>query len=457
MVECKACGMSYDENEYKVCPYCGEEALAELSSKQAAPGSLQTAEQAAPGSGVEKKQKNGSFGKEKKPAAGGLKYIITGAVVLAIIAAVIYAIFTFSNSGITVPDKYSTIQEAIDAAQDGDVIVIQVGVYKENIDFKGKNIILQSVDPDDQAIVDETIIDGGGGGSVVSFRSGEGEGAVLRGLTITRGSGVLVSGGSTPLIERCIIEDNIAEFGAGIAVFDSAPTIRDNIITGNTGFFGGGLYVDKSSPLIENNTITGNRAEMGSGMVIYAGSAPTVQGNTIEDNIATWHGGGIVVADNSNPLIKDNTITGNRAELNGGGILVEDAEPVIEDNYIFANRAANGGGIFVVNALTRTLVIKNNSIFDNLAHIAGGGLYLEESSPLVERNEFKDNISEYLGGAVAVNDSTPLFTHNVFENNQAQDVGSGGAVWISENSEYETADPDNNSYNSNTPDDLFWQ
>ncbi len=457
MADCKTCGMSYDRNQYQVCPYCGEESGEDSVINKEMSGSGAAVKESAGGSNDQKEKNRGSLDSDKRSAASSLKYIITGAVVLAIIAAVIYAIFAFSNSGITVPDKYPTIQEAIDAAEDGDVIVVQVGVYRENLDFRGKNITLQSVDPDDEAIVEETIIDGGGSGTVVSFRSGEGEGAVLSGLTITRGSGVLISGGSSPVIEKCVIEDNNAEFGAGIAIFDSAPTIRNNTIRGNSGFLGGGLYIEESSPLIENNLITGNRAEMGSGLVIISNSAPELVGNSIDNNTATRLGGGVVVAVYSTPAIRDNSITNNRAELNGGGLLIEESEPSVEDNFISANRAANGGGIFVVNTLSKALVIRNNNISDNLSYIAGGGLYLEGSSPTVENNEFKNNISEYLGGGAAINNSAPFFGSNIFENNQAQDVGSGGAVWISENSVYETAEPDTNRYTRNVPDDLFQQ
>jgi len=249
MADCKKCGMSYNRDEYEVCPYCGEEPGKDsVISGESFAGEKHLNDT---GRGVlnEKKIIRDGVDNSQKSAGNKLKFIITGVVILAIIAAVIYAIFAFSDSGITVPDKYATIQEAIDAAEDGDIIVVQAGVYRESIDFRGKNITLQSVDPDDKTVVEETIIDGGGSGTVVSFRSGENEGAVLSGLTITRGSGVLISGGSSPVIEKCIIEDNNAEFGAGIAVFDSSPTIRDNTITGNAGFLGGGLYIEESFKL----------------------------------------------------------------------------------------------------------------------------------------------------------------------------------------------------------------
>jgi parallel beta-helix repeat protein len=443
MNDCKNCGMNYDQSEYDFCPYCGQEAEEKIAD---------SAEET-PRKKIIKKEKPVSPEKSK-PAGNRLIYILIGLAALVIIAAAVSAVFIFSDSGVTVPDKYATIQEAIDAAEEGDEIVVQVGVYRENIDFKGKNIILRSTDPDDPAVVSETIIDGGGSGIVVSFRSGEGEGAVLSGFTVTRGSGIVISGSGSPVIEKCIIEDNTAEYGAGIYIVNSTPTIIENTIMGNSGSLGGGIFIEEASPWIEGNTITGNRSNMGSGIAIIYDSKPTVKDNVITDNYAANIGGGVLIAVGSNPLIEGNMITGNYAERNGGGLYIDESEPLIQENTISRNQAANGGGIFIVNSMGAPFLISANNIEDNISFIAGGGIYMQGSTPTIEGNNFTKNESEHLGGAMAVYISSPVLRLNIFESNQAKDVGRGGAIWFSTDSTLELNDPDDNTYLLNLPDDL---
>ncbi|MBW1673043.1 MAG: T9SS type A sorting domain-containing protein, partial [Deltaproteobacteria bacterium] len=113
-----------------------------------------------------------------------------------------------------------------------------------------------------------------------------------------------------------------ANYGGGIACYESNPTISNNIITGNSsGEVGGGISCFLSSPSISNNIITGNS----SGEV----------------------GGGVGCESSGSPTISNNTITGNSAEA-GGGILCSDSSPLITNTILWADSASDmGNEIFV--------------------------------------------------------------------------------------------------------------
>ncbi|MCH7839571.1 MAG: hypothetical protein IID38_04980, partial [Planctomycetes bacterium] len=84
--------------------------------------------------------------------------------------------------------QYPTIQDGINAASNGDEVIVAPGTYNETINFDGKAIILRSSNG-----ADVTTIDGAGlNTSVVTCSSGEGPDTVLQGFTITGGMGVIM-------------------------------------------------------------------------------------------------------------------------------------------------------------------------------------------------------------------------------------------------------------------------
>jgi len=215
-------------------------------------------------------------------------------------------------AGLVVPTVYRTIKAAIDAAKDGDVVVVLPGTYHENINFLGKAITVQSTDPSNPDVVDTTVIDGQDiDYSIVRFANNETAASVLSGLTIKGG------------------HKYDAHVGGGIYVREASPTIRNNHIRNQSAFFaGGGIYLVESRARIIDNVFTSNKSQSGGAIAVdgYA-RVPTITGNTFSENTA-GEGGAIFITSTylgSEPagatllILSDNTFTGNVATLYGGG------------------------------------------------------------------------------------------------------------------------------------------
>ena len=197
------------------------------------------------------------------------------------------SIFTFSTcptfgATISVPLDQPTVQAGINAAVEGDIVLVSPGVYVENLFYSGKDVTVQS-----EGGPFVTFVDGGDVTSVVIFSGGETSAAVLDGFTLTNGAGrvhhtELYGGGITcsfasPTIRNCRITGNHAEHCGGIDMYQSSPTITNCSITGNQAvLYGGGILCEASSPEITNCTIAGNSADRGGGIYIEDGSSPTI-------------------------------------------------------------------------------------------------------------------------------------------------------------------------------------
>ena len=256
---------------------------------------------------------------------------------------------------ITVPDDFATIQEAIDGAGAGDTILVRPGVYKENVDFKGKAVTLRSASgPKD------TVIDGNRTGSPVRFSTGEGQGSVLDGFRLCNGIGTRDSWN--------------LHSGGGIFCSGAAPAIINNVIADNeakSGYGGGIFLIDCQGALISGNLVTGNRSANCGGGIYSRLSCPVIEGNVIRGNEAAKFGGAITCSYSSSSSVVSNLLCDNRAGQCGGGLASYNSRPSIRNNTIFGNIAVmRGGGIYLW--LSNGAEVINNTLCENLADMGGG-------------------------------------------------------------------------------------
>jgi parallel beta-helix repeat protein len=301
--------------------------------------------------------------------------------------------------------QYSNIQDAINASSTGDTVLVKAGTYNENIIIDGKYITLTGEQGatiraanQSRAVVFIAHVPFNGGSNRV----------VVEGLTIT--------GGDAPLGQ-----------GGGMTIFDGAsPDIRNNTIEGNSANngYGGGITVSLNSyPTIRNNMIRNNHALSGGGGIFaYYNSAPVIYGNTIENNTTSGasitnggSSGGAIYLENipgnatvfSYPIILNNTILNNSAEFAGGGVMVRTGvNATIEGNTIQGNTAAYGGGIHM-ETTGSTSTIADNIITGNTAPANpsyagsgyGGGIALYDHSIVTLRSNTISGNQSSSGGA----------------------------------------------------------
>lgn len=150
-----------------------------------------------------------------------------------------------------VPAQYSTIQSAINASVNGDLILVSPGTYHESISYNGKNVTLRSTDGPDV-----TTISALGLGKRVVYFTSVSNAATLDGFTIRdgnptgtpltgHGGGILCCSSSSPTILNCIIRDNQAELGGGIYIClnSSGTRIGNTTVCNNLCFSGYGFDI----------------------------------------------------------------------------------------------------------------------------------------------------------------------------------------------------------------------
>jgi hypothetical protein len=194
---------------------------------------------------------------------------------------------------------FDAIQEGIDAAVDGDTVVVLDGTYtgegNRDLDFGGRLITLRSENGPDTCIVD-CVREGRG----FYFHNGETVDAVLNGFTVT--SGYLIDA-----------------HGGAVHCYGSSPTLINCAFVGNTveGEYtrGPGVYCELSGLMLIDCLIARNTAGGGGAGAFITRSNPTITGCTITANAATNRGAGLNIVRGSNVTVANTILSGNQAPL----------------------------------------------------------------------------------------------------------------------------------------------
>lgn len=282
---------------------------------------------------------------------------------------------------------YATIQEGINAASTGDMVVVAPGTYtgteNRELDTGGKGIVLKS-----QTRREDTIIDCERLGRAFYIHLGESSETVVSGFTVTRGEayegGAVLLYNSSPIFENCIFSDNIGTEGGAIhAKTDSSPQITDCSFYDNWAYdYGGAIYSYMATPYVSHCEFLNNMAGIsGGGISLKTGTVARIYDCTFEENSAEDGGGvyiGVLTEVSPERDIPEASIVSycrffHNTASRGAGLFVNAFSWSLCTYSTFAhNTASDGGGIFVLSDVGPTLSVQNCTIVLNEAQYGGG-------------------------------------------------------------------------------------
>lgn len=314
-----------------------------------------------------------------------------------------YAIFVFAtlcfSTSMTGASTYTvnadgsgdfpTIQAAIEAVVDGDVIELTDGTFtgdgNRDLDYLAKAITVRSQSDNPEAC----IIDCGGSATDphrgFRFHHSEGAASRLEGVKIINGWGIA---------DTC----HIYPHGGAIDCDFASPTIVNCVFSDcEAGDAGGGIACWEASPILTGCSFRANRGERGAGMSCLESCHPTLTDCAFSENIADYFAGAIYCWGDFSIVYTRCTFEANESVVDGGAM--------------FTFGGTN-------NAFTECVFADNSSVFGGAFNVTGAqGLTFTDCT-------FQENTA-YRGGALDLFQSSSHFFNCMFHSNEA-DVDAGG-------------------------------
>ena len=297
--------------------------------------------------------------------------------------------------------QYTSINAAIDAASNGDVILLAAETYYEGsvINTDGKAITLRGAT--DKSGDPASILDGADSHQVIECQNDEDASTRFENLVVQNGYADDDGGGMfmrdcTPTLVNChFLYNRGGDVGGALKVNGEfgGPILTDCIFIGNEAKEGGAIYLASSNITMidcrfEGNAATGVSYSDGGAFFLNNRCLAVLTGCTFSGNTADRDAGAIYLDGvSSNPeslAMIDCEISNNRAGENGGGIFADFYAILNMENCTVDGNAAtagDGGGIMNVRNSTATLV--GCTLSDNTAGGRGGGVFTGEDDDSV--------------------------------------------------------------------------
>lgn len=275
--------------------------------------------------------------------------------------------------------EFLLIQDAIEAADNGDEIRIGPGTYVETLHTRSKVIDLIGEDGDDL-----TIVDAGAAGAAITIPYTPGGVLHIRGLTFTNGIGKI---------------------------------LRPEALQGR---FGGGACIELAYPEFEDCSFFQNVANMGGGIYVIAGAADFTRcafegnGAGIGGGIALEHDGGVRLTD---CIINDNV------SVFGGGLYLFHSQLRIDNCEVRGNSATEGGAVQLLEGSEGTVWITDSILADNSSD-RGGAIHMHDAALVVQSTTIAGNFSSHDAACIEMTESQLLLGHTVVS------IREGGGLFI---------------------------